>query len=336
MMDSHQVRALQLKVQTEEMYGVFSSDRSLLLTGGDGANPKAHIWNIETGACLQVFNGHREPVAALAWAGDRQYLASGAFDRSVRLWDVPSGECLRVFSAHRSYVRSVEFSHSQERILSGSGDGSVRLWESATGKLLQEFQGHTDGVYHAVFDPSQTRILSGGRDHTIRLWEISTGQCLRSIAGAHVQCLAWHSGQRRFLSCAGDIRLWDSQTGECLRVFEGHTDTIRSVAWSHDQRHILSASHDRSVRIWEAESGRCVAVLTGHGECVVNAVWTLAAPAACGRSADMVGTCVDSQSRCHQQLSSARIQCAAGRLLRQNHACAEVGRRRAGIREVST
>jgi len=105
----------------------------------------------------------------------------------------------------------------------------------------------------------------------------STGHCLRLIDAtvAHVQCLAWHSDQRRFLSCAGDIRLWDSETGECLRVFEGHRDTIRSVAWSHDQRHILSASHDRSVRIWESETGRCIEVLKGHEECVVNAVWAV-------------------------------------------------------------
>jgi len=90
-----------------------------------------------------------------------------------------------------------------------------------------------------------------------------------------VQCLAWHADQRQFLSCAGDIRLWDSETGECLRVFQEHSDTIRSVAWSHDQRHILSASHDRSVRIWEAETGRCLEVLKCHEECAVNAVWTL-------------------------------------------------------------
>jgi WD40 repeat protein len=55
----------------------------------------------------------------------------------------------------------------------------------------------------------------------------------------------------------------------------GHRDTIRSVAWSHDQRHILSASHDRSVRIWESETGRCIEVLKGHEECVVNAVWAV-------------------------------------------------------------
>jgi WD40 repeat protein len=77
--------ALQLPVQTSEMYGAFSPDRSRLLTGGDGPGPKVHIWDIETGNCLYELAGHKEPVAALAWTADQQWVASGAFDQSVRL-----------------------------------------------------------------------------------------------------------------------------------------------------------------------------------------------------------------------------------------------------------
>jgi WD40 repeat protein len=159
-------------------------------------------------------------------------------------------------------------------LLAGSGDGLVRMWDLLTGDLVQSFHGHTDGVYHAIESQDGTRILSGGRDGRIRLWDLDTGRCLRVISGANVQCLAWHLDQRRFVSCADDIRIWDSDTGVCELVLSGHTDTVRSVAWSRDGRQILSASHDRSVRIWDVETRAALCVLDGHRECVVNAAWS--------------------------------------------------------------
>src|SRR5260370_17099826 len=101
-MSSRRDRVLHLQVETEEMYGVFSPDRSRLLTGGDGANPKVHIWDVETGNCLRVLNGHKEPVAALPWAEDQQSGASGVFHRYVRLWDLASVSCLPVLALHHS------------------------------------------------------------------------------------------------------------------------------------------------------------------------------------------------------------------------------------------
>ncbi len=226
-------RALQLPVHTTEMYGAFSPDRSRLLTGGDGPNPKVHLWDVETGNCLNELTGHTQPVAALAWSDDQQWIASGAFDQSVRVWDVRSGNCLFVLEGHRPYVRSIAFGQSREQLLSAAGDGVMRLWALPAAKQPQVFEGHTDGVYHAIFDASHSRVLSGGRDRTIRLWDISTARCVKVIEGpgTHVQCLAWHADQRRFLSCARDIRLWDAETGGCLRIFQGpqRHDSIRGL-----------------------------------------------------------------------------------------------------------
>lgn len=67
-----------LPVDTREMYGTFSPDRTRLMTGGDGTEPKVHIWDVETGNRLHTLYRHTEPVAALAWANDQQWIASAA------------------------------------------------------------------------------------------------------------------------------------------------------------------------------------------------------------------------------------------------------------------
>ena len=42
--------------------------------------------------------------------------------------------------------------------------------------------------------------------------------------------------------------------GERL-VLAGHTDTVRSAAFSPDGRHVVTSSSDRTARVWNAETG---------------------------------------------------------------------------------
>jgi GTPase SAR1 family protein len=70
------------------------------------------------------------------------------------------------------------------------------------------------------------------------------------------------------------VRLWDVRTRKCLRVLEGHTGSVRSVAWSPDGEHVLSGSEDKSVRLWDARTGTCLHVLEGHTDFVWSVAWS--------------------------------------------------------------
>jgi WD40 repeat protein len=50
----------------------------------------------------------------------------------------------------------------------------------------------------------------------------------------------------------------------CLQTPEGHSDQVRSVAFSHDSARLASASSDSTVKIWDAHSGACLQTLEGH------------------------------------------------------------------------
>ena len=50
----------------------------------------------------------------------------------------------------------------------------------------------------------------------------------------------------------------------CLQTLEGHTDWVRSVAFSHDGRRLASGSDDDTVRIWDTETGALQQTLEGH------------------------------------------------------------------------
>jgi WD40 repeat protein len=50
----------------------------------------------------------------------------------------------------------------------------------------------------------------------------------------------------------------------CLQTLEGHSNSVSSVAFSHDSTRLASASSDSTVKIWDASSGACLQTLKGH------------------------------------------------------------------------
>ena len=46
---------------------------------------------------------------------------------------------------------------------------------------------------------------------------------------------------------------------EC--TLRGHSDSVWSVSYSPDGKHIVSGSRDRTVKIWDAQSGEEVRVV---------------------------------------------------------------------------
>jgi WD40 repeat protein len=57
-------------------------------------------------------------------------------------------------------------------------------------------------------------------------------------------------------------------------VLEGHTDWIRSVAFSPDGLQIISGSHDSTVRVWDAVSGAHKYTLEGHTGSISSVVFS--------------------------------------------------------------
>lgn len=53
-----------------------------------------------------------------------------------------------------------------------------------------------------------------------------------------------------------------------LKTFEGHHDSVSSVAFSPDGRFIVSGSKDHTLKLWDASTGGLLAtyfVVDGHG-----------------------------------------------------------------------
>jgi transducin (beta)-like 1 len=58
------------------------------------------LWDIESGKCITSLTKHQDPVYAVAFSPDGQYLASGSFDNCLHIYSVPDGKHIKTYKGN--------------------------------------------------------------------------------------------------------------------------------------------------------------------------------------------------------------------------------------------
>ena len=72
--------------------------------------------------------------------------------------------------------------------------------------------------------------------------------------------------------CSDDqtVRVWDLAEGTQVRTLAGHKDSVQSVSFSPDGKHLASAGDDQVVKIWDLATGLEEHTLKGHAGAIYN------------------------------------------------------------------
>jgi hypothetical protein len=94
------------------------------------------------------------------------------------------------------------------------------------------------------------------------------------LPNAACEALAWSGDGRNLAVGVGSkIRLLNADTLAEEKVFSGHSDLVRSLAWSPDGLRLASAGDDSSVVIWDVNTGAPINSLLGHAASVHSVAW---------------------------------------------------------------
>ncbi|KAJ3225983.1 SCF ubiquitin ligase complex subunit cdc4 [Clydaea vesicula] len=248
------------------------------------------------------FPGHGyNVVTCLQFDSDK--IVSGSDDHTIHIYDTSTGDLRRVLEGHEGGVWALQYWN--DVLVSGSTDRSVRVWDMNTGKCRQKFDGHTSTVrclmiITPVFnnetktmEPAVPLIVTGSRDSTLRVWKLPNPTTdkpfnvdidnpipddsdnnpffLHVLSGhsSSVRAIAGHGKVLVSGSYDHNVRVWNLMNGRCTYTFQGHTEKVYSVGYSHELQRAASGSMDATVRVWCTKTGDALFTLKeGHSSLV--------------------------------------------------------------------
>ncbi|EMS61864.1 Transcriptional corepressor LEUNIG [Triticum urartu] len=128
------------------------------------------ILDVETQACVRIFEGHTEHVDSLCWSPTGDYVVSTSED-TVKVWSVNSGNenCVQELNSTGSKFHACAFHPKYPSLLIIGCYQSLELWDMVENRSMT-VAAH-DGLISALASSSSGLVASVSHDKHVKLWK---------------------------------------------------------------------------------------------------------------------------------------------------------------------
>jgi len=221
------------------------------------------VWNAHKGFCMSTLRTHKDYVKALAYARDREQVASAGLDKAIFLWDVNTLTALTAsnntvttssLNGNKDSIYSLAMNPAGTIIVSGSTEKVLRVWDPRTCAKLMKLKGHSDNVKALVLNRDGSQCLSGSSDGTVRLWSLGQQRCI-AVYTCHTEgvwALQANETFTQVVSSGRDASIYLTdlrQTDRHSLVCRESSPVLRMVM-TPDQSGIWVATSESSIKHW--------------------------------------------------------------------------------------
>ncbi|XP_026876678.2 telomerase protein component 1 [Electrophorus electricus] len=287
----------------------FSSSSSSLLCSGCLAG-EVRLWSTSAAACMGFYQAHCGSTEALSFLPDGDTLLSAGHDGKVHLWSASLGCFVSVLGEQKKRVvhrpaAVADVAHSVA-VANGyaavgyHGDG-IKLFSLESGERVWSTEDSWLSVSCMLWLEAEADdlLLSGSLDHHLRLWRRQAAAAgsltLRGAFGVQEGAILALAQSATYVASASDdftIALWwkNELTSEpwvepsVARVLRGHSGGVTCLAFSPDEKHLLSGGKDQTLMVWKVCSSPpslFQSLPDCHGDWIMACAWTASAMLSC-------------------------------------------------------
>ncbi|XP_012143534.1 WD repeat-containing protein 3 isoform X2 [Megachile rotundata] len=187
-----------------------------------GACEHVFVWDLRLGEKAQVLSGDKATVTCLAASPNKQHIAVGYMDGTIKTFNLESGENTSIFVGHRSEITTLVYDSKGHRLASGSKDTDIILWDIVAETGICRLSGHKGVITKLVFMSNHNIIISASKDTFVKFWDIDTEHNFRTLVGhrTEVWSLALVKNDHYLVTGCNDneLRVW--------KIFFTDTETV--------------------------------------------------------------------------------------------------------------
>jgi len=201
-----------------------------------------------------VLEGHTAPIVALSISPDGAWLASAAWDNTVRLWPLGGG-APRLLEGHTQNVNGVAFTPDGKSVVSAAYDLTLRIWPlDDAAPTIVTLPTPLSGV--AVAPNSE--IVAAGANGMVYFLD-AAGEVKAELQASPMPIISVAVSADGALVAAAGIRgsvaVIERAARKLARTLVGPGLPVWSVAFLPDNRTLITGGTDRMVRRWDAVTG---------------------------------------------------------------------------------
>jgi WD40 repeat protein len=219
-------------------------------------------WDGDTGEPLtEVIRAHSHSISSVDLSPDSLVLATVSHDKTMKFWRTDNWDILGAPINIGEEIHCVRYSPSGE-LLAIATDESIQIWNPHGSSYIAKFEA-VGNLYRTslAWTPDGTRLFSTGdqSNPTIHEWDTSSWKQVGVPWSGHTEgiCVLAINSTGTLIASASfdkDVRLWRLSNRQTIAIFR-HSDSVRCVTFSADDKYILSGGLDRKISEWDIPEG---------------------------------------------------------------------------------